>query len=310
MKRSDQLITRVRKMTQNVTFTDDSGIQDDEILQGLNDGQERIFSLILDEHSSLFQKEKEIDAVANQANYSLPNDVYLGTRIERVEYSNSGNPQQYYPLRQVELWERDQFETGLPYLYVRRSGEILIQPTPRSPGKLRVTYQKKIPKLDKRRAKVLAVTLSGSGITSLTLDTTLEIDSDSLVDEGYFTVVDKDGAVQMQAIPVDSINTTSGVVAVSSGFTFEDGETISIGDWLCMGKFSSTHSLLDDICEKYMLAYAKWEVFKIDSNSDSQERALELSQIEQQIVGSYSEADHDIDRIPLISSDFLITDWD
>lgn len=310
MKRSDQLITRIRKMTQNVTFSDDAGIQDDEILQALNDAQDRIYSLILKKNPGVFLKEYEVDSVANQANYAVPSDTFMGTRVERVEYTNSGSPQNYYPLRQVELWERDQFETGLPYLYVRRANEILVQPTPRGAGKLRITYQRTIPRLDKRRAKVASVTLAGNTISSLVLDTTVEIDATSLVDEGWLTIIDRDGAVKMKAIPVDAVNTSSGVVTIPAGFSFETGESITVGDWVTTGKLSSTNSLLDDVCEKYLLCYAKWEVNKIDSSSDSQERQAELLAIETEIEDAYALADNDIDRIPLISSDFLITDWD
>lgn len=310
MRRSDQLITRVRKMTQNVTFSDDSGIQDDEILQALNDAQDRIYSLILKKNPGVFLKEYEVDAVANQANYSVPSDTFMGTRVERVEFSNSGSPQNYYPLRQVELWERDQFETGLPYLYVRRANEILLQPTPRSGGKIRITYQRTIPKLDKRRAKVASVSVSGNTLTSLVLDTTVELDSTSILDEGWATVIDRDGVVKMKAIPIDAININTGVVTIASGFSFASGETVAVGDWVVTGKVASTNSLLDDVCEKYLLCYAKWEVNKIDSSSDSQERQAELLAIETEIEDAYALADNDIDRIPLISSDFLITDWD
>lgn len=310
MRRSDQLINVIRRATENTTFADDSGIQDDDILQALNDGQDRIYSLIQSKYPKVFLKEKVLNIVNGQQAYSIPSDCYMGTRIERVEYSNSGNDVNYYPLKQIELWERDQAETGLPYLYIRRSQEILIQPAPRSAGTLRVTYQRTVPKLDKRRAKVLSVATSGSSITSLFLDPALELDATSILDHAYICIVDKDGVIKMKDIPVDAVNVTSGEVTVSAGFAFESGETIPVGAWVVSGKNASTHSDLDPVCEKYMLTYAKWDILKRDSSTDAQERLQELQMIEQEITDGYAESDTDPDRIPLISSDFLITDWD
>jgi hypothetical protein len=37
---------------------------------------------------------------------------------------------------------------------------------------------------------------------------------------------------------------------------------------------------------------------------------MELAQLEQMILDSFADPSADVDRVPLISSDFLVTDWD
>lgn len=309
MRRIDQLITTVRRITDTLSFTDTAGIQDDEYIQGFNDAQDRIYSLIQLSFPMVFVKEVTINVNIEQQNYPIPVDCYLGSRINRVEYSNSGRPENFYNLKQVELWERDQFETGLPYLYIRRGAEILIQPKPRSGGLLRVTYQKKLPRLDKRYGSVGAVVLATDSITSLTLDITKVIDGDPVVDDGYLTVVDKNGVIKMMNVPVDAIDATTGVVTISSGFTFESGETIAVGDFIVRGKFATTHSELPDEVESYLIEKCKDKIYRRDSSSDSQETSGEVSAVEDQIVQSYNHPSADIDRIPIISPDFLVSDW-
>lgn len=309
MRRVDQLISTIRRITDNLTYTETSGIQDDEFIQALNDAQDKIYSLIQNKNPLIFVKEKVLNIAAGQQNYPIPSDCYLGARINRVEYSNTGRVENYYPLRAIQLWERDQFETGLPYLYVRRANEILVQPAPRSFGTLRITYQYNLPRLDKRYGMVSTFTQSGSELTSLFLNTGKIIDKDPLIDEGYITIVDKDGNVKTQGIPITDIDASTGEVFLDY-FVFQDGETISADDYVIRGKYASSKSMLPDICESYFIEYGKSKIQRRDSSSDSQESGMELAQLEQMILDSFADPSADVDRIPLISSDFLVTDWD
>lgn len=307
MRRLDQLITQTRNDTNNREFTDNAGVSDNDIIAYYNAGQERLYSLIQTQYPSIFQKEQIIDAVANQEAYELPEDVYNGTRLDTVEFSVTGNELDYYILFQGRLPERFHGNAGSPSFYIRRSENILIEPKPQSGGKLRLTFQKVIQGLDKRRAKVLSVSLDTvtKTITSLVFDPTLEIDDVNILDFGYFTVVDKDGVVQMRKISVDSIDTTTGIVTVTPGFVYEDGETISVGNWVCAGKFRSTNSVLPETCERYLIAYANWKVFKLDSNTDSQEQTTELTSLENDILEAFGNPAGDTNYIPIINDQWL-----
>ena len=311
MRRISQLITQSRRATENLSFDENSGISTDEFIQYSNDGQDRIQSLIATAQEEMFQKEIIIDSVSGQEAYDLPDDTLMSTRVQNVEYSDSGG-NLYYRLSQGRMKERisSNIISNIPGFYIRRSSQLLLQPTPSGGGLIRITYQYKLPKLDIRRAKVDSATFTGNTIDTLFLDTTSNIDSEEIKDEAYITIVDKDGIIKMQKIPVQDINTTSGEVTVYPGFEFEDGETIDPGDWVVLGKMATTHSELPDICEKYLISYMNWKILKRDSSNDSVEQNAELKEMENEIVSAFALADQDVDGITILNSDFASIDDD
>lgn len=305
MRRVDLLITQSRRATENQEFTATAGIQDEEFLQYLNDGQEEIHSILQQTFPSILTTYKEQTAVQGQEAYSVPRDLYLGTRIDQIEYSPSGVSTDYYLIKKGQLKERLNVQAGNPAFYIRRGDEILMQPKPQQAGKIRWSYQKAIPKLDVRRGTVLSVVLTGSAITSLFLDPSVVIDSDPILELGFLTVVDKNGVVKMRSIPVTAINTTTGEVTVEPGFTFESGETIAADDYVCAGEFSSTTSELPDVCEKYLLEYCNVRILMRDSSTDASSVGQILAKVQETLRLAYAEPDGDPDRVTLLDVQFL-----
>lgn len=296
MRRIERLIDQSRKSTGSTEYTDTTGIQDEEFIQAANDAQERIKSLILQAHAEAFETTEEEDIVNGQKTYSLPSNTYLQIRVMKVELSESGLEDDYSMLVQ----RRD---------FDRRGSEIVLKFKP-STGKLRFTIQKTFPRIEKRRGKVSAVTLDSatSTITSLTLDPSVSLDSEEIVDEGYITIVDKDGVVKMKNIPVSAVNTTSGEVTLDGSFTYESGETIAVGNWVTIGKNSSTHCQLPDELERYLIAFMNWRILKRDSSNDSVEENAELKEMEDEIIGAFSEPDMALDHIPISNTEWLVQD--
>lgn len=307
MRYTGLLLDQVRRSTENVEFTENSGIGNNELLEYINDAQVEIQSAISRTHPQVFQVEKIQNVVSNQEGYALPEDAFLGNMVDLVEYSHSGLLDGYFQLKQGRLPERVNGPVYTsPSFYIRRSGTLLLQPTPSdATGKLRITYQRTIPTIDLRRGKVSAVTLTANSITSLTLDTTLEIDETILESEAYASIVDKDGNVQMRRIPISDIDVNTGIVTVTPGFTFDSGETISVGDWIVKGRDASSHSQLALVCERYLVQYVIWKILKRDSSGDSAEAAEELKMLQGSIVDSFSEPDGDVQSIPLTDDQYL-----
>ena len=305
MRRVDLLITASRRATENQEFTATAGIQDEEFLEYLNNGQEEIHSILQGTFPSILTGSKEQTLVQSQEAYAVPRDLYLGTRIDQIEYSCSGLATDYYILRKGTLKERLNTQAGNPAFYIRVGDEILVQPKPQQAGKMRISYQRAIPKLDVRRATVAAVTLTTSSISSLTLDTTVLLDDEAILEQGFITVIDKNGVVKMRSIPISAINTVSGVVTVEPGFVFEAGETIAPGDYVCRGEFSSTNSQLPDLCEKYLLEYCNMRILIRDSQTDSNEVGAILAKVQETLRLAYAEPSSDPDRIPLLDVQFL-----
>lgn len=309
LRRLDLLITQARRQSENEEFTDTTGIGDDEIIQYCNDAQTQMQAAISNVYAEVFQTETTINAVPRQEAYDIPSDALLGNRVDLVEYTNNGNERDYYILKQGRISERfSGINASTPAFYIRRSGQLLLQPIPDDGiGKIRLTYQKRLPTLDIRRAKVGSVTLDnvGNTITSLTFDTTQTIDESVLEEQGFITIVDKNGNIKMKSIPVDDVDAGSGTVTVEAGFTFEEGETIEVGDYAVSGEDATTHSQLQPICERYIIQYMVWKILKRDSSNDALEASQELQALQSSIVESFSQPDSDVDYVSILDPQFI-----
>ena len=305
MRQLEQLITASRRATNNLDFSSSAGVQDEEFIQALNDAQEEIHSIINTTFPTILMKVVEKAVTIGIDSYSIPSDCYMGTRIDFIEYSPSGLVQDYYPIRKGSVKERINGQNGNPAYYIRQGTDIIVQPAPQQGGKLRITYQRTVPVLDIRRAQVSSVVLSSNSITSLVLDTSVAFDNLALEEQNFITIVDKNGVIKMQDIPVDGIDGNTGVVTVTSGFTFQTGETISQGDYALRGKYSSTNSQLPDVCEKYLLEYCNMRIFMRDSSTDQAEVAALMQKIENTLKSAFSEPDNDPDRVAVISAEYL-----
>jgi hypothetical protein len=309
MRRVELLIEQSRRATESQNFSEEAGIQDSEFLEYLNNAQDRIFSRILSTYPDEFLAEDEQDAIIGTESYSIPSDAFMKTKVKTVEYSQSGQARDYYFLDQSVLRERYHGTSGNPCAYIRRNNKVLLQPAPSTAGSIRICYTRKINRLDKRRGTVSAVTLdSGTKtITSLTLDTTnlSANDIEDIEALGYICVVDKDGVIQMKDIPVSDIDQDTGLITLDGSFTYVTGETIAVGNYIVMGKNTSTHSELDDSCERYLIAHCDWKVLKRDSSQDSIEQSSELNDILSEIVDSYKDVDDDVDLVPILDTEYF-----
>ena len=103
---------------------------------------------------------------------------------------------------------------------------------------------------------------------------------------------------------ITGIDSGTGVVTVDSAFTFETGETITAGDYIVAGAYSTTHGQLDELVERYLIAYTTGKILQRDSNiADLQVQQGILQAMEQDILSAYAEVTDDITEIPDIISD-------
>jgi hypothetical protein len=307
MRKLETLILASRRATENQEFTESAGIQDEEFIQYFNDGQEEIHTLLNQAFPHIIMGQKEISLSGGQEGYDIPNDVFLGTRIDLVEYTSTGNSQNYYPLKKGSLKERLNGLQSEPSFYIRNGTQLLLQPAPQSQGLLRVSYQRAIPKLDIQRATVETVTISGTSITYLKLSESALLDTTALNEENYITVCDKNGNVKMRDIAILGV-TSSGVVSVDPSFQFEAGETIATDDLVFRGTFSCNFSQLPDVCEKYMLEYVNARILIRDSSQDAGAVAQVLQKVQGTLQMAFAEPDNDPDYIPVLDAQYL--GWD
>lgn len=308
MKEVSLLVLQARRMAENEDKPDGAdqtvGITDEEVLQFINDAQDRLQTLICGANSTSkpFVVEKEITGVAEQEEYSLNDRLFYNKEIELVEYSTSGSNTDYYPLALVSQFNRDS-NPGTPYGYYKRFGKIYLVPPPdTSNGSLRVLYERQLDDLDIRRGTITVVTgLTSTTFTSITLDTDAdESSTPSLSTIDYICVCDKYGAVTARNIPVESYDTSGNVLTPTSAHVFDTDETIEVGSYVTFHKYTTTHSGLTDECERYLVQYA-WEQIALRDSAEDYNRIKMMREVmEGDILRQYASQTGEIAYIPML----------
>jgi len=308
MRNLSLLIDQVRRSTENVEVSDNSGISSDEIIQYFNDAQDELQADISVLNPQIFTSEQIQLSVSQQEAYNIPDDAFLGNRVDQVEYADQSVANKFFNLKQGTLQERlSGAIDGVPSFYIRRGGQILLQPIPDTAGEqIRISYQKKLPRLDIRSGTVATVVLTSNTITSLILDITAVLDASALTEEGFITVVTENGAQQMRRIPIDAVDDATGVVTVEPGFTFAAGETIVVGDFTLRGEESTTHSQMPANTERFLVDYARMRVLQRDSSNDAAEAAGIVQSQKASIIRAFSEPDRDVDYVTILDDQYLV----
>ncbi len=306
MRRVEHLIRTIRRHTDNESNGSDSGLSDEEIIQFLNDAQDDIYSGIVRTYRKTFVTSSKFNSVASQEEYDLPSDIFQSS-IVTLEYSHSGLEKDYYPLQRLELIEQASI-SGTPLAYNVRGSKLIINPIPSSSitNAFRIRYNQALPRLDKRRTVVKSATAAVT-VTALTLEpTNAAFNYLNYLENDYLTTVDFDGAIKCTAIGYGSVAAVTGIVTLTGAptKTLLTGETLVAGQYVCLGKRSTTHSGLKDDCERYLIAYPVWKMLKRDSSTDSADQERELAMMKQDIIDSYGETYQDVDNIPIINSDY------
>lgn len=306
MRRVDRLIKQIRIQTENEDSGLNYGIKTEEFLQYINDAQHRLQSLITAQHEHAFVSEDVQSVKQGNQEYALPDLALMENKVVSVEYSPTKDQDDYYHLTPRNLHIRSTFDEAYPDGYIRRSGKILLQPTPSQNGNLRINYVKRIFDLDIRRGVISVATQTGNTIDSLIVDVSnskTPIDFDELQDADFVCVVDKNGNMVARNIPVEGLNTATGELTIESGFELND-EVITVGNFIVSGKDKTTHSELPKMTERYLIAYAAWKILKRDSSTDSTEQQQELTSMENDIVNAFAMIDGDVHPIPLVNREW------
>src|SRR5574343_2049932 len=131
LERFDLLVRRAREQSGNRTYSSTSGVQQREMVRYGNDAQKHLFGQITQAHTSLYTAEDFIDVVANQAEYTLDEDVYLKSNIIKVDYSQTGNALLYQPLA-LRTPRQERSAPGYRVAFFLRDGSLIRSPIPMS----------------------------------------------------------------------------------------------------------------------------------------------------------------------------------
>ena len=318
MKTFPELLSLARLGSENVDYSDSTGIQDDEIYQHLTDAVRRLESVIFVRHPKAFLKQKVIAIGANVEMVYIPSDCYMKNRFLLVEWSNSSDERGFYTLKKGNLQERYTGSKGHPIYYIPIGEKFILKPSTNNGGFVRLVYQLAQPAADTKRGVIasggLTVNSTTRTISGITLDaasTSTPLDSTSINTKQFLTVVDRYGVTKVKDLEIVEVDPLSGVLSLYGGsHVYDTDESIAEGDFVCLGGYSSFKSTFTNNCERYILQYAIWKMQKRDSNVDNGEAIIELQQLEADIIASYSEPDSDVDYVSIIDSQYIGTDYD
>lgn len=311
MRRTDELITQARLVSRNGANADGTyAIPDNEVLQYLNDAQDRMQNLICAKKNiaKIFVKQEIIALVANQEAYSLSRRLLLNKQIENVEFSADGTLGNYVRLEKLNMMNRDSNTTTYPWGYYKQGGQIFLQPIPAiAGGYIRVTYEADLDDLDIPRA-VISTVNSGTAtqfatLTFSTLANSYESTTPGWSNVQYFSVVSPVGVRKCYNILTSSYDTGTNIMTPSpSPFIYDTSldSAIAANDVAVFGKNTTTYSQLPDACEKYLIHYAGAELYKKDSSEDYDRELERVEKMEQDILSALTSQTSEIQYVPQV----------
>lgn len=306
MRRAEQLVAHVRRATENERSGTADGISDEEFLEYLNQGQELVQQAIVREHRTAFAKETTLNASGVES-LTLPADCFGRHRILSLEFSPSGVADDYYRLEERRLPERYTL-IGHPKAYTPVKTSVLVAPYPLT-GTYRLVYDPVLPRIDKRRTTVASRTITSGALTALTLATAAPFNVNDYTLDDFLCVIALDGTIKTAAIPFTAVS-AGGVVTIEGGsYTLAAGETFAVGDNVVIGRYSSSHSQLPDLCEKFLLSYCERRILQRDESGARGEMNEDEKAQMAEIVLTFAEISGDIEDIPVISNGYWMDDF-
>lgn len=182
---------------------------------------------------------------------------------------------------------------------------------------MRVTCERAVDRLDLRRGVIDGSTITSGAITALSIDVSSAsyppdnaFIANQILTNPYICVSNADGTPLAYNIPVSAYDTGTGDFTISGGtFTLLNStDTAPTGAYITFGKYTTTHTPLDRLCERYLVAYCDWKILGRDTASASKAKFFEddLALIKKELTESYAETDHDEDEIQISNPDLML----
>lgn len=312
MKYVGDLIEEVRRDTRNEdipTSDEQVGIATNDFLRYANFALEKAFAIILATKPTAYEASSVIDLVVGQMEYTIPDRVYLNESIKDVKYSDSGEERDYQEIREISLSRRSD-KDGIVQNYIRHAGKLVLTPkNTKSGAKVKVVYDRQPDSLDTRRGVISGHSIFNGQLEAagFTLDTSTA-DAEALARAQYLCVNDSFGNVTMYNIPIDSYDSTTGIITLRDGvnYTFADGESMADGDYVTVGEYTTTHCKLNSIVERYIAQYVEYRIFRRDSADDAKASKADMDETLAELRAAYADVPKDEVDIQIDNSELML----
>lgn len=298
MRRVEQLIDQVRKLSNNTSYDSNSGVGQDIMSLYLNNAQDELQKALVNTKSKFLLKTKSIAIVNNQEEYSYPADLYLNN-IDTLQWTQDN--QSYINLFKAIMKDRTYILNGYSYGYVTKNTTFLLTPPVQS-GSLSMHYIRQLPRMAVRSGKISAVTIGSGSLTALSIDIAdSSYNPTEIATDNFLCVVDYLGNVKAQAIQYASM--TAGVFTLPAHAL--GTETVAVGDYIVIGKNATNLAELPDICEGFLIKYANYQAKYGDSSQWSKVVMEDMSNTLTTLTQSFGDNTDDIIDVSITNFDIL-----
>ncbi len=287
------IIQECREDTGETDYSDTNGTPQSVALKALNEGQKLAQSIIYNHHPSYFDNETTLIASPGVATTPLPANTYLGRSILGVFYSPDGADASYYPLDGRTPQFRV-YSGNLPIKWIPiGSSSIFLDPPPLQAGKIKIIHNTHLDRMDLRRGRIASAPVEDGGslnYVSIELDTTA--DETALAANDYVCINDRDGNVKYYNLPytyATDYNSTHRVLTFASP-QLKTGGTIAEDDYITCGRYTTTHSKLDDVCLPLLQAFLNRRFYLSKSSVDAESEKENIGVYSEMIVKQYQKA--------------------
>jgi hypothetical protein len=301
MRRVEQLIDMARKLSGNTSYDSNSGVPQDVFVQYFNNAQDSLMKEVVNLKTKFLLKQVNVPVVNNQERYEYPQDLYM-QHIDTIQWLNSQNGTYYQTLYKSYVKEKITTSTAYPFGYVMQNDGYHLNP-PINAGTLQISYIKKVPTLQIRSGIISSAVVNGSNqLTALSV-TNNSIYNESAINDDYFLcVVDKFG--NQKAINVEYTSVLNGVFTLNP-YQLEDGETVSVGNYVLVGKNTVNLPQWPDICESYLIKHAVYDAKYSDASPWSAEAKADMAMSFAALSGSFATLSDDVTDIMISTTDYI-----
>lgn len=289
---------RIAALETDYDDEEEHGLSDDFILGALKDSSNLIHLYLVNEKKEPFAAYKDID-VANVESVAVPTNIFSDNLIYQVWFSANGLAGTFN-IELESMYQRyNPLLSGTPEYYMVDGGYIYLDRKPTS-GYIRTRYERLIDEPDLRRGQVLSTTGTLPALTTITIDTTETVfykESYWATTPEYISINDRDGNVLMRNIPVESYDSSTGVITLDT-FSADTGETCPAESWVCFGGNSTTHIKLPSISKTFFKEYVKTIAFEGRSEDDIATSNPRMATFLEQIAEVYAQLPSGFNGIP------------
>lgn len=301
MRRVELLIDTARKLSQNTRYDETAGVTQDIFVQFLNNAQDSLVMEIQNLKTKYFKKTDTVPIVPNQETYPWPKDCYI-QHVDTIQWTDDASGTYFQNLYKTTTKEKVTIQPGYPFAYIPHENGFHLNPPVKS-GTLYVTFVRVPKRLAKRSGQISVATVAGSNLTALEVNPLeTSFDLNDINSQYHLCVVDKYGNVKASNIAYDSCS--AGGVFTLSPFDL-NGETISVGDYICIGENVTNLPQLLDICEGYLLKHMVYEAKYGDSSSWTAQAVSDMDMYFRKLSGSFATLSDDITDIPITNLDYI-----